>query len=177
MVVNSRDLSLERTSYVTAAAAGWLAYVGMDFLLHGVVLASWWRLTGSFWLPPQTLFARIPFAYLSFAIYAAVLTGLLFHLAEPSPALLAGLGFGALAGCVSGVWSALSVYSVVSMPAAALLVWPATAMVESAAAGAAAVFILRSTSPWRGLLYVFLLTLGIFVFGVILQNLINLGAV
>ncbi len=177
MAVPSRGLGLERTSYVTAAAAGWLAYLVTDFLLHGVVLASWWRLTGSFWLPPQALFGRIPLAYVSFAIYAAVLTGLLVHLAGPRPAILAGLEFGALAGCVSGVWSALSVYSVFSMPAASLLVWPATAMVESAAAGAAVAFILRSTSPWRRLIGVFLLTLGLFVFGVILQNLISLNAV
>jgi hypothetical protein len=71
----------------------------------------------------------------------------------------------------------LSSYSVVYMPAAALLVWPATAIVESAAAGAAAAFILRPALPWRRLLGIFLLTLGIFVFAVILQNLITLDAV
>ena len=159
-----------RASLFAAAAAAWLVYLAVDFLAHGVVLESWWRMTESSWLPPQTLLARIPLAYLSFAIYAVAVTWLLVNLVGPRPAILSGLGFGALAGCISGVWSVLSIYSVIPMPQASLLIWPVVAILESSAAGAAAAFILRSASPWRRLIFVLLITLALFLLGVILQN-------
>jgi hypothetical protein len=160
-----------RSSFIAAAAAAWLVYLAMDFLVNGVALAPWWRTTGSSWLSPQTLLERIPLAYLSFAIYAVVLTWLLAYLVRPRPAVLTGLGFGALAGCISGIWSVLAVYSVFSVPQTLLLVWPVTAILESAVAGAAAAFLLKSSTPWRRLIFILLITLVLFILGVILQNL------
>ena len=68
----------ERKQAVVAAAMGasW-SYIVLDFLMHAVVLAPWWRATEAFWLPPLELAKRIPFAYGAFVIYCASLTVLL----------------------------------------------------------------------------------------------------
>jgi hypothetical protein len=62
----------ERKQAIIAAAIGasW-SYIVLDFMIHAVILASWWRATGVFWLSPLELARRIPFAYGAFALYCA----------------------------------------------------------------------------------------------------------
>ena len=139
--------------------ASW-SYIVLDFLLHAVVLAPWWRATQAFWLPPLELAKRIPFAYGAFVIYCASLTVLLTVVRGEQPLVLTGLRFGAFVGIVFGVTSALGAYSVVEMPISFLLVGPGTTAIGSAGAGAAAAWILsgrpkvaegwRSVCSWAG---------------------------
>jgi hypothetical protein len=161
----------ERKQAVFAAAVGasW-SYIVLDFLLHAVVLASWWRVTQAFWLPPLELAKRIPFAYGAFVIYCTSLTVLLTALRGERPAVLTGLRFGALVGMVFGVTSSLGAYSVVQMPISFLLVGPASTAMGSAGAGAAAAWILGGSRRWRRVGVLFAVGLGLFVLGAVAQN-------
>jgi hypothetical protein len=161
----------ERKQAIVAAAMGasW-SYIVLDFLLHAVVLAPWWRATQAFWLPPLELAKRIPFAYGAFLIYCASLTVLLITVHGERPPLLTGLRFGVFVGIVFGVTSALGGYSVVQMPRSFLLVGPATTAIGSAGGGAAAAWILSGRRRWRRVGILFAAGLALFVLGVVVQN-------
>jgi hypothetical protein len=155
-----------------AALAAWMAYVVVDFLAHGVFLAAWWRAAEPYLLPPRDLFRLIPFGYASFAIYCGALTWLLARLHGERLHVVAGMRFGAMAGLVWGVASALGTYSVFRMPQGALAVWPASVAVESTIAGGVAAWTLVCERPWRRVGWVFGAGIVLFVGGVVIQNLL-----
>jgi len=161
-----------RDRLLPAAIAAWIGYVVLDFLLHGVFLASWWRATERYWLPPRELFRLIPLSYAAFAIYCAAVTGLLARLYGARLKLVTGLGFGAVAGVVTGVASVLAVYSVFRVPRLALLVWPISVAVESTIAGAVAAWTLIAGRPWRRAGLVFGVAVIFLILGVVVQNLL-----
>ena len=170
--MNDQDRSQSQgRAFWPAVLAAWLAYLVLDFLMHAVFLAPWWRATEQYWLPPRELLRLIPLSYVSFAIYCAALTWLLKKLYGGRLTLAAGLRFGAAAGLVSGVGTALGTYCVFRMPALALLVWPASMTVLSTAAGAVAAWVLISERPWRRAGLVFAVALVLFILGVVIQNL------
>jgi hypothetical protein len=165
----------ERKQAVVAATMGasW-SYIVLDFLLHAVVLAPWWRATQAFWLPPLELAKRIPLAYGAFVIYCASLTVLLIAVRGEQPPVLTGLRIGATVGTLFGVTSALGGYSVVEMPVSFLLVAPASTAIDSAGAGAAAAWILCGSRRWRRVGVLFAAGLALFALGVVAQNALHI---
>jgi hypothetical protein len=159
-----------RTKLLPASVAGWGAYLVLDFLLHAVFLARWWRATESYWLPPFELLRRIPFGYASFAIYCAVLAWLLRRLYGDRLNLSRGLRFGAIAGLASGFGSVLAAYSAFHMPSSALAVWPASSLLESTVAGGVMSWVLVGGRPWRRAGAVIGAAAALFILGVVLQN-------
>lgn len=159
-----------RARLLPAAVAGWLAYLVLDFLVHAVLLAQWWRATESYWLPPRELFRRIPFGYASFAIYCAVLAWLLLRLYGDRLNLWSGLRFGAIAGLVSGLGSVLGAYSAFRMPPSALVFWPASILLDSTIAGGAMAWVLVAERPWRRVGVVIVAAFVLFVIGVVIQS-------
>jgi hypothetical protein len=166
----SRDERIPGTPLAAATVGAWIAFLALDFLSHAVVLAGWWMRTGAYWLPPLELFKRIPFAYASFALYSATLTYLLVRLHGPRPRPAAALRFGALAGSIAGAGTVLASYSVVNMPVSALLVWPASTLIESLGATLAAVSVLHAPRPWRRAGAVLAAALLLFIAGVVVQS-------
>lgn len=164
--------TLRSTPMVPAAVAAWLTYVVIDFLTHAVLLSPWWRATESFWLPPMQLAKRIPFAYLSFALYAAGLVWLMARLLGSRPSTAHAARFGALAGLLVGVVQALANYSVFAMPPSALLVWPGSVALASVAAAVSGSSVFNARGPWRRVLLVLLVAVVLLVVGVVVQNLV-----
>ena len=153
-----------------AVVAGWFTYLVIDFLMHAVILAQWWRSTASYWLPPRELFIRIPFGYASFAIYCVVLAWLLIRIYGEGLNLLIGLRFGAIAGFVSGLSSILGIYSAFRMPPSALVVWPLSILLDSTIVGGVMAWVLIAVRPWRRVGMVVLAAVVLFIIGVIIQN-------
>jgi hypothetical protein len=89
-----------RAGFVTPSAGrvvalttiAWLSMLGVDFLVHGGLLAELYRQSSTFLLPPATAFARIPLGYLAFLLLAVLLTWLMLRLQ------LAGWRAGAIFG-------------------------------------------------------------------------------
>lgn len=157
-------------SLLPSALAAWLIYLTTDFLLHAVLLSAWWRATANYWLSPTQLFQFIPFAYVSSALYCAAFSWLLVRLYGPQPSVRRGLLFGTVTGLIFGIVTVLANYSVFSMPISALLVWPLSTTLDSAFEGVAAAWVLGAQHPWRRLGIVLGIAVGLFVLGVILQN-------
>jgi hypothetical protein len=171
--MNDRDITRPLLhELLPAATSAWLVYLVLDFLIHAVFLAPYWRATESYWLPPRELFRMIPFAYISFAVYCAGSTWLLVRLYGNHPKVTAGLRFGAGTGCFLGAVSALGNYSVLRIPVSALIVWPVSGAIESTGALAAAAWILTAERPWRRVGWVFGASVLLFAVGVVIQNLL-----
>jgi hypothetical protein len=168
----------ETKSRVAAAfAAALWSYVVLDFAMHAVVLAFWWRATGSFWLPPAELAMRIPFAYSAFGIHCFVLCLILLRMPGDVTRVSRGLGLGALLGVAWGLASGLGVYSIVRAPASFLAVGPASTAASSAVAGAAAAWVLGGARTWRRVGLVVAAGFGLLVVGVLLQNVLLMNEV
>jgi hypothetical protein len=135
-----------------------------------VFLAAWWRSTESYWLPSGELFRRIPFGYASFAIYVAVLVWILVRLQGERPDVVRAGCFGILAGLVVGSFWVLATYSVFSMPASALIVWPVSITLESVGATTVAAWVLKAARPWRRAGVVVGAGVLLFIAGVVIQN-------
>jgi len=168
--MNQHDARRLPASLVPPVLAGWLAYLVIDFLMHAVLLVPWWRVTESYWLPPEALFRRIPYAYLAFAIYVACLMWLLVRLFGSRPTMRSSLCLGAIAGVLFGSASVLATYSVFPMPRSSLLVWPASATVASLGGAAAGGWTLAAAKPWKRVLIILLSAIALFIIGVLLQN-------
>jgi hypothetical protein len=157
---------------IAAAVAAWIMFLAIDFLLHAGILAEWWKATGSYWLSPDALFRMIPYAYVSFAIYCLVLTWLYVRIHGDERTFGAALRFGSVAGLVFGISTILANYSLFPMPASALLVWPASFVIESTVACAAARWVLNAERPWKRVGLVFLEAIILIIVSVVLQNLL-----
>jgi hypothetical protein len=165
------DVATSGSHRAAAVLSAWLVFLAVDFLLHAVVLAPWWRATEASWLPPAELFRRIPFAYAAFALYCAALVWLIARPVASPVTLVRGALVGLWAGLVTGVVWIFAVYSVLPVPISALAVWPISTTVESALAGGVAVTVMTSARPWRRSAAVFGFVLVTVVGAVVLQNL------
>jgi hypothetical protein len=112
----------------------WLSMLGLDFLLHGGLLAALYRQPSPFLLPPSTAFALIPVGYLSFLLLAVLLVWLMIRLK------LAGWRAGAIFGLELGglTWGAfvLGLLSISTASFLLLIGWFIGQTVELAIAGA-----------------------------------------
>jgi len=152
--------------------ASFLAILVADFLTHAVALSSWWRNTETYWRAPPELFRLIPYAYAAFALYAAGLNWLLVAIKGPRPLLRTAITLGATSGAFIGLTTILGIYSVLSVPHSALLVFPASFAFSFAAAGTSAALVLAAPHPWRRLVVLAFALLLAFALGVIAQNLL-----
>ena len=164
-----------KQAIVPAVVAALWSFVVLDFLVHAVVLASWWRATQAFWLPPLELAKRIPFAYSAFAIYSVGLCLFLKGAHREQLRVLTGLRLGALVGFAFGLMSALGWYSAVRIPASFLVVGPVSTAICSAGAGGAAAWVLGGVRRWRRVGIVVVVGFVVFLLGVVAQNALPTG--
>jgi len=153
-----------------AALAAWLGYLAADFLTHAVILASYWRETEDYWLPPMEMFRRIPFGYGSFAVYCLALTWLLARLYGEQVTLPVGLRFGLVAGVTFGLTTALGTYSLLRLPLSYFVVAPTTTALESTVVGGLAAWVLRGERRWRRVGLVLAVAVLLFAVGVLIQT-------
>jgi len=164
----------ERISRIVAAVfSAWWAYVTSDFVIHAVLLESWWQGTAAFWLPPVELAKRLPFAYAGFALYCACLCWVMVRIRIGAPGVAHGLVVGAAGGAAFGVVAALGIYSVVRMPLSFLLVGPASTTISSTLAGGAAAWVSDDVRRWRRAGIVLTVGIGAFVAGAVVQNMLR----
>jgi len=146
----------------------WIAMVGIDFFLHGGLLARLYTRESAFLLPPAEAFRLIPLGYLSFLVLAVLLVWLVERLDISGwrPGFIFGLKLGAL------TWGALvlGLLSISTADGDLLLGWFAGQTLELGAAGAFAGAAFAGGSL-RGLFFrALLLVVVMIVLTVIMQN-------
>jgi hypothetical protein len=98
--------------------------------------------------------------------------GVLFELVPTTErrVLSGGLRFGAIVGLVFGLCFVLGAYSAFRMPPSALVVWPASFLLDSTIAAGVMSWVLVAGRPWRRVALVIVAAALLFVMGVVVQN-------
>lgn len=113
---------------------GWIAMLGIDYLLHGGILAGWYARPDPFLLDAPEAFNRIPLAYVGLLILAAFVAWLYDRLDTwgGGPGYRMGLVLG---GVLWGAWL-LGLASITTAPVPLLLGWFVGQALELGVAGA-----------------------------------------
>jgi hypothetical protein len=130
-IARPRPIATRRLVHITLLS--WLAMLGIDFFVHGGLLATLYLQPSPFLLPPEQAFRRIPLAYVSFLLLAILLVWLLVRLHACTGR--AGAVFGLQVGSL--IWGAfvLGLLSIASANVLLLLGWWLGQTVELALAG------------------------------------------
>jgi len=150
--------------------AAWSVFIAVDFLLHAVIFAPWWKANGSYWLPPFELFNLIPFAYASFLINCFVLVWLIVRVYGDKPNLLKVISFGAIAGLFYGFSITFANYSLFPMPNSSLFLWPLSFTIELTLVSITARWVLIAKQTLKRAMLCFLIAILIIVIGTVIQN-------
>jgi hypothetical protein len=142
--------------------------LGVDFFVHGGLLAGLYLGPSSFLLPPKEAFALIPLGYLAFLLSAVLLTWLMARLQirGARDGFVFGLKLGVL------VWGSL-VLGLASISTAEPLLlagWFVGQSIELALAGAIVGLAFEGTKLSRLFLLVLLSALGLAVITILLQS-------
>lgn len=153
---------------VSLVAAAWVLALGFDFLLHGGLLAGLYVGEGTFLLPPEAAFARIPAGYLTFLFLTVGLLWLFRRLEVLG--WREGAGTGLAVGLYLWATMALGLWSVTTAEVGTLVGWSLGQGVELGLVGAV-LGAGRAGAPLRGLwLRVGGAVLAFVVAAVVLQN-------
>ena len=129
------------TKLLLAIAAVFIAWSALDFIIHGVLLASTYEATAELWRPMDEM--SMPLMY-SVTLVFSVCFVLIFALLVERRSLSAGLLYGTLFGLATGVSMGFGSYTYIPIPMTLAVSWFAGTLVELIVAGAIAGVILKS---------------------------------
>ena len=151
-----------------AVFLSWLAVLGLDFFIHGGILARLYQEPSPFLLSPEQAFKLIPFGYLSFLLTSVIIVWLMLRIKIQGRR--AGLIFGLKLGALMGGASILGLLSISTARLVLLIGWSLGQVVEMGLAGLVAVEFLETERPGRLLVYVLIFILITFIITLIMQN-------
>ncbi|MDH3253361.1 MAG: hypothetical protein OEM62_00045 [Acidobacteriota bacterium] len=127
----ARPLSVGRFTKITLLA--WLAFLGIDFFVHGALLAEWYQRGAPALLSLEQAFARIPLGYASFLL----LTGLVVWIGARLELMgwRQGLAFGSVVGTVLAGAHSLALVSITTLSPQLAMWWGLAEALELAVAG------------------------------------------
>ncbi len=125
---------ITRKRYLQLILLVWFAMIGVDFFLHGGLLAAIYVQDSPFLLSPMESFRRIPFGYLALLISAGFLVWIIDR--AGAKGWRKGLLTGALIGAVMGLSLILGLYSISTASPQLLAGWFIGQVLEMGIAGA-----------------------------------------
>lgn len=132
MVQKVHDGSTRRL--VGLCLLSWFAMLGLDFFLHGGLLAGLYVQPSPFLLPPADAFTRIPLGYLSALLLSALLLWLMDRLKLSG--WRQGAVFGLQLGALIGGAGLLSLFSISTAGLTLLIAWFVGQILQTGLAGA-----------------------------------------
>jgi hypothetical protein len=130
---------LKRT--ILAVAAVFIAWSGMDFILHGLLLQSTYEATANLWRPMDQM--NMPLMYFVTLVFTVCFV-LIYGLLVGQKSLVSGIKFGALFGLATGISMGFGSYSYMPIPLTLAWSWFFGSWIKAIAAGAIIGAILRS---------------------------------
>lgn len=112
----------------------WLSMLGVDFFLHGGLLAKLYAQPSPFLLPPSDAFKRIPLGYLAALLLAAFLLWLMLRLGLSG--WRQGLSLGLRLGALMGASGMLGLLSISTAELSLVLAWLLSQILQMGLAGA-----------------------------------------
>jgi hypothetical protein len=134
--ITMKNLNIDRTEInekptlwrVGLILISWMAFIGIDFLWHAGILAAMYTRPNPALLDAWQLFIRIPFGYLSFLVFVALIYWLFLYIGiyDWKNGMLFGLKF----GVILGVATTLGQYSILTVDPVMMIGWGLGQMVE-----------------------------------------------
>ncbi len=118
--------------YIIAVVAVFITWSVLDYVIHGVILASAYEETMEMWRPMEEM--KMWLVYVATAVMAVTFTALYGFLAKIKTPL-SGLIFGVLYGIASGFPAGFGSYSFMPIPLEMAVTWFVGMTVEAALAG------------------------------------------
>jgi hypothetical protein len=153
---------------VAIGLLSWLAMLGIDFLIHGGLLASAYVEPSPFLLPSLEAFRRIPLGYLAALLLCTLLLWLMVRLALVG--WRRGLAFGLQLGALIGGTAVLGLLSISTAGPSLLVAWFLSQTVEMGVAGMVAGSGLAGQRLRTLFLRVVVFVLVLVVLTIVLQN-------
>jgi hypothetical protein len=146
----------------------WLAMLGVDFFLHGGLLAKLYAQPSPFLLPPLDAFKRIPLGYLAALLLAGLLLWLMVRLGLSG--WRQGLSFGLRLGALMGASGMLGLLSISTADLSLVMAWLLSQILQMGLAGAVTGSGLTGLRPRTLFLRVMALVLSLAVITIIIQS-------
>ena len=161
-------MTFDRKRIIILTLLSWLAMIGIDFLLHGGLLASLYMEESPFLLSAEDAFRLIPVGYLSFLLLAVLLAWLMVR--NDVTGWGSGFWFALRLGAL--IWASLTLglFSISTANPLLLIGWFAGQTVEMGIAGGILGTGLQGTRLSRLSLIVAGILLGAIVITIILQS-------
>lgn len=158
---------------VAVVSLGWLAYIGLDFLLNAGLLAHIIRWQQPGMLSAKQMFLRIPYGYLSFLLITVLIVWMMVR--AHISGLRSGLSFGFKFGLLTGTAAFLGLLSILSIHPYDLLLWSAETLACATLLGAIVGEGLARKSLRRLTGFVVVLFFVCIILAVVIQNLVQGG--
>jgi hypothetical protein len=134
--MNEKLTKHSRRRLILIGLLSWLSMLGLDFFLHGGLLAELYVQPSPFLLSPSDAFRRIPLGYLAALLLCALLLWLMLKLELSG--WRQGLSFGLLLGALIGGTALLGLLSISTAELNLLVGWFTGQTVQMGLAGAVA---------------------------------------
>lgn len=129
------------TKLLLAIVAVFIAWSALDFVIHGVLLASTYEATADLWRPMDEM--NMPLMY-SVTLVFTVCFVLIYALLVERRSLSSGILYGTLFGLATGVSMGFGSYTYMPIPLTLAVSWFAGVLVELIVGGAITGAILKS---------------------------------
>jgi len=131
--MNQEVPELSRRRLLLIGLLSWLSMLGVDFFLHGGLLAKLYAEPSPFLLPPSDAFRRIPLGYVAALLLCVLLLWLMRRLALVGSRQ--GLAFGLRLGALTGGTAVLGLLSISTAGLSLLVGWLIAQTLEMGVAG------------------------------------------
>ena len=146
----------------------WLSMLGVDFTLHGGLLAELYAQPSPFLLPPLDAFRRIPLGYLAALLWAGLLLWLMIRLGLSG--WRQGLSLGLRLGALMGTSGMLGLVSISTVELSLAVAWLLSQILQMGLAGVVTGSGLAGLRPRTLFLRVIALVLSLAVVTIIIQS-------
>ncbi|MDH3244605.1 MAG: hypothetical protein OEM26_08315 [Saprospiraceae bacterium] len=157
---------------VIAIIAGWLIFIGVDFVFHGSLFAHLWQEEIEAFKSLKNLALLIPAGYLSFLLLTTLQGYFYFQLFENPPKRQALWKFAFVFAILFSLSGFFGMYSFLDIPIKHLLIFHLVYFIELLVVPLAIDHVAHSTAPFKNLGRILILFLILVIFGIIVQNLI-----
>jgi len=133
--------------WVIASIAVFVGMSILEFVLHGVIMSSWYAETPQYWRPDQEMMGLMHWMYVGYAIFAPVFTLIYSKGYEGKSGLGEGIRYGFWVGILLHLPKMFILHAIYPYPGKVLVTWMVAGLVETIILGAIVALIYKGSQP------------------------------
>lgn len=160
---------------ITSIILAWLVFIGIDFLFHASLLASFWNEDIPALKSLEDLAVLIPAGYFSFLLLTALIGYIFFKIFKTKPEVRKVFQFGFVVALLFSLSNFFGLYSYIDIPIKHLIVFNLVYFIEIIAVCLSLYYFTFSWSIKRSILYSLLIFLILIIAGIVIQNIFSIN--